>query len=575
MAWLNPEALRARFEAFSKLPILRQLGLMAGLAASVALGTAIVLWSQQPNYGLLYGGLSSKDAGQVTRALQKANIPYHVNPSTGAIMVPTTQIYDARIKLATKGLPKGTPSSFDLLEKHQGTLGLSQFMQSVQYHQALQKELERTIASLNSVHSDRVNLAIPKQSVFIEKSPKPTGSVLVNLYAGRTLSRSEVDGIVHLVASSVPGLSPHNVTVVNQKGDLLTGKEGTSEEQSGSALSTAQYALKRRLDRLYVHRIDSILAPIVGDKGVRAQVTTSLNYSLINTTSEKYNPKSQVVRSEQIINNRLWGKASNGAVPGALTNQPPPAGVAAKQSANKAGSKNSAKTSSVNKNSKSKSTQNQLNQPPLTQDDKSATRNYEIDHTIQHIQQAPGVIRRLSIAVVVDYQSHKNAKGKFVSKPLPSQTMKNITNLVKEAVGFNAARGDTVNVINVPFKQAKPVHAVGSPPLWQQPWVLNLGKQILGGLAVLFLIFGVLRPVLRRLASVEVASNAEGEGASMDMGSDSDALGEDRISLTPQAAGGAGALDQHYETQLANARQVAQTDPKRVAQVVKSWVNGE
>ncbi|WP_455380079.1 flagellar basal-body MS-ring/collar protein FliF, partial [Acidihalobacter prosperus] len=467
--------------------------------------------------------------------------------------------------------------SFDLLEKHQGTFGSSEFMQSVQYHQALQKELERTIASMSSVQSDRVNLAIPKQSVFIEKSPKPTGSVLVNLYAGRTLSNSEIQGIVHLVASSVPGLSPHNVTVVDQSGNLLTRGQGSSAEQSGSALSAAQYKLKRRLDRSYVHRIDNILAPIVGDNGVRTQVTTSLNYSLINTTSEKYNPKGQVIRSEQVTNNRQWGPPPNGKVPGALTNQPPPAGVPAKQSANKSKLKNSSKAvSSGKQGKKSKSNQKSSNQPPLTQDDKSATRNYEIDHTIQHIQQAPGVIKRLSIAVVVDYQSRKNAKGKVISKPLSSKTMKNITNLVKEAVGFNASRGDTVNVINVPFKHPKPLPAVSSPPLWQQPWVFNLAKQILGGLVVLFLIFGVLRPVLRRLVSVSAASNTEGENQSPGMaGDDPGSLGEDRVTLTPQAAGGAGAIDQHYEAQLANARQVAQSDPKRVAQVVKSWVNGE
>ena len=333
MALLNPETLRAQFEAFSKLTVLRQLGLMVGLAASVAIGTAIVLWSQQPNYGLLFGGLSGKDAGAVTAALQRANIPYRVDPNSGAIMVPSTQVYNARIKLATEGLPKGTSSSFDLLAKNQGAFGMSQFMETVQYHQALQTELERTIASIDSVQSDRVHLAIPKQSVFIQDSPKPSASVLVNLYSGRNLSAEQIAGIVHLVASSVPGLSTQNVTVVDQQGNLLTGSNGTAAQQSGSSLSSAQYDLTRRLDRLYARRISDILAPIVGANGVRAQVTTSLDYSLINTTSEKYDPNSQVVRSEQTTDNRNWGTVANGAVPGALTNQPPPAGVPAAQSA--------------------------------------------------------------------------------------------------------------------------------------------------------------------------------------------------------------------------------------------------
>ncbi|MEJ2480069.1 MAG: flagellar basal-body MS-ring/collar protein FliF [Acidihalobacter sp.] len=563
MALLNPETLRAQFEAFSKLPVLRQVGLMVGLAASVAIGTAIVLWSQQPNYGLLFGGLSSKDAGQVTAALQRASIPYRVDPNSGAIMVPSTQVYNARIKLATEGLPKGTASSFDLLAKNQGAFGLSQFMETVQYHQALQKELERTIASVDSVQSDRVHLAIPKQSVFIQDSPKPSASVLVNLYSGRTLSAAQVAGIVHLVGSSVPGLSTQNVTVVDQQGNLLTGNNGTAAEQSGSSLSSAQYDLTRRLDHLYARRISDILAPIVGSNGVRAQVTTSLDYSLINTTSEKYDPNSKVVRSEQSSDNRQWGKAANGAVPGALTNQPPPAGVPAGQSANNANAANN------NPNA----TQNNPNQPPLVQENKSATRNYEINRTIQHIKQAPGVVKRLSVAVVVDYQTSKNAQGKEVSKALSPKEMTNITKLVKEAVGFNAARGDTVNVINAPFKQKASVPATGSPPIWQQPWVLELGKQVLGALAVLLLIFGVLRPVMRSLVSGSKPGQGEGEVA-MDMAAgEGGGLGEDRVSLTPQAAGGA-PLD-GYDAHLANARQVAQADPKRVAQVVKSWVNEE
>ncbi len=560
MALLNPETLRAQFEAFSKLTVLRQLGLMVGLAASVAIGTAIVLWSQQPNYGLLFGGLSGKDAGAVTAALQRANIPYRIDPNSGAIMVPSTQVYNARIKLATEGLPKGTTSSFDLLAKNQGAFGMSQFMETVQYHQALQNELERTIASVDTVQSDRVHLAIPKQSVFIQDSPKPSASVLVNLYSGRNLSAAQVAGIVHLVASSVPGLSTQNVTVVDQQGNLLTGNNGAAAQQSGSSLSSAQYDLTRRLDRLYARRISDILAPIVGTSGVRAQVTTSLDYSLINTTSEKYDPNSQVVRSEQTTDNRRWGKSVSGAVPGALTNQPPPAGVPATQSANSPAG--------------AATTTNNPNQPPLLQEDKSGTRNYEINRTIQHIRQAPGVVKRLSVAVVVDYQTTKDAQGKVVSKALSPQQMTNITNLVKEAVGFNAARGDTVNVINAPFKQATAVPATGSPPIWQQPWVLDLGKQVLGALAVLLLIFGVLRPVLRSLVSESKSDRGDGGAVALDMAAgEGGGLGEDRLSLTPQAAGGAPL--EGYDAHLANARQVAQADPKRVAQVVKSWVNEE
>ena len=525
MALLNPDTLRQQFEAFTKLPALRQIGVMFGLAASVALGVAIILWAQQPDYGLLYANLAPKDAGQVTQALQQAGIPYRVSPATGAILVPQSDLYQARIRLAAKGLPHGTSSGFALLNKQQGLFGFSQFMERMQYNQALQLELERTIASLNSIASDRVHLAIPKQSVFIENSPKPSASVLVNLYPGRTLIAAQVAGIVHLVASSVPGLQPQNVTIVDQQGDLLTGQNGTmGGVPSGTSLSAAQYALTRRLDRLYERRIDRILAPVVGVKGVRAQVTTDLNYALINTTSEAYNPKSQVIRSEQTSENLRWQKPKGG-VPGSLTNQPPPAGVPAARSKGKP-----VGGYAVSPGSKK--------QVPLVSESKTATKNYEIDRTMQHIQQAPGVIKRISVAVVVDYRAVKGPKGKILSKPLSKQEITNITNLVKEAVGFNAARGDTASIINVPFKSTPVEPAVSGPPLWQQPWVMRLVKWLLGGAGILILMLGVLRPLLRGLAkpAQSTEKGVVGEGGETMVGAGE--LGEDHVSIQiPQAEG--------------------------------------
>jgi len=561
LALIDPERLKAQFEAFSKLPMLRQLGLLAGLAASVALGTAIVLWSQAPNYNLLFGGLSPKDAEQVTSALQRAHIPYRIEAATGAILVPSGDVYRARLQLASEGLPKGTANPMSLLTKNQGAFGFSQFMENVQYQQALQLELERTIASLDSVQSDRVHLAIPKQSVFIENSPKPTASVLVNLYPGRTLNSAQVDGIVHLVASSVPGLSPKNVTVVDQNGDLLTGNQSATTP-SGTTLSAAQYDLARRYDHLFERRIKNLLAPLVGPNGVRVQVDTSLDYSLINTTSETYNPKDQVVRSQQLTDNRSWGQANQGAVPGALTNQPPPAGVPANQSVNKKG------VAAVNRGG----------QLPLVRENKSTTQNFEIGQTIQHIQPAPGVIKRVSVAVAVNYQMVKGPKGKVTVQPLSKQELANIASLVKEAVGFNAARGDTVNVVNAPFKQIAPVNAVGAPPLWQQAWVQQLGKELLGALGVALLIFGVLRPVMRSLVGPPAAKEEEKEGrvrAEAAGHEGEEALGEDQVSLSHQAVAAAGAPADAYEANLAAARQVAQNDAKRVAQVIKSWMQEE
>ncbi|AOU99697.1 flagellar M-ring protein FliF [Acidihalobacter yilgarnensis] len=561
---MRTEALRTQFDNFSRLPALRQIGLMMGLAASVALGVAIVLWSQQPSYSLLYGDLSAKDSGQVLEALDKAGIHYRVSPTSGAIMVPAADVYRARIKLATEGLPKGTTSGFAMFDKAQGPFGASQFMETVRYNQALEQELERSIASLDSVQSTRVHLAVPKQSVFIQDSPKPSASVLLNLYPGRELSAAQVAGVVHLVASSVPGLSPQNVTVVNQHGDLLTHGGQNGPEATGSALSTAQYALTQRLDRLYAKRISAILAPIVGGGGVRAQVATDLNYALINTTSETYDPKSQVIRSEQTDDLVKRGQPSGG-VPGALTNQPPPAGVPANQSAN--GQAANAQTAAG---------QAGTGAPlgPILESRKQATRNFEIDRTIQHIQKAPGAISRLSVAVVVDYQEKKGKDGKVTAVPLSTQEMANITNLVKDAVGFNAARGDTVNVINAPFKAAPAAAPMpAGPPIWEQAWFWNLLKQVAGGLAVLFLIFGVLRPVLRSLSHAPPMMAPAAAGAAAGTGGGEGEVGgmdEDRVTLSGQASGTSA-----YDQQLAAARSLAQSDPKRVAQVVKGWLGDE
>lgn len=560
MALIDVEKIRNQFNSFSSLPALRQIFVMFGLAASVAIGTAIVLWAEQPNFSLLYAGLTPKDAGQVEQALQQDSIPYRISASSGNVLVPQGDLYQARIKLAGDGLPHGKGSAFDSITKSQGIFGFSQFAQQIQYHQALQLELERTIASINAIQSDRVQLAIPKQSVFIENSPQPTASVLVNMYPGRTLDQAQIAGIVHLVASAVPGLHSAHVNIVDQNGNLLTNQP--SQNASGSGLSSAQYALMQHLDHLYKRRIERILAPVVGRNGVRAQVTTDLDYSIINTTSESYNPKSQVIRSQQTSQNLEWQK-TKGGVPGSLTNQPPPAGVPASKSASNAA------TASGGKSSLSPGTK----QIPLVSESKSATKNYEIDKTIQHIEKAPGAIKRLSVAVVVNYQKVKGKKGSTL-KPLSKQQLANIKQLVKEAVGFNPSRGDTISVINAPF-QATPVqHTVSGPPIWQRPWVMQLLKWILAGIGLLILMLGVLRPILKGLAAMPQLEGGRLAAGGHDASDGSNneyahSLGEEQVNLGSDQRLVA---SQDYEKRLDNARTMAQEDPKRVAQVMKNWI---
>jgi flagellar M-ring protein FliF len=535
---VNTQSLVSQFQGFNKLTALRQVGLMIGLAASVAVGVAVVLWSQQPNYSLLYASISNTDAGKVLDALDKLGIPYQLENGTGAITVPSNKVREARLKLATLGLPSSSIMGLEFLEKDQ-TIGTSRMIQTARYHRALAGELSRTIATLDSVESARVHLAIPKQSVFIRNRRKPSASVLVNLYPGRELDDIRLAGIVHLVASSIPDLEAEQVTVIDQKGRLLT------EANLSDALRGRHARLKysEQVEESYVKHIVDILSPIVGPEGVRAQVKAEIDFSSVEETSETFDPDPPAIRSEQVDAQQTSGQGAFG-VPGALTNQPPPAGVSAL-------------------------TPEQAQEPPALTKSTRSTRNYELDRKIAHTRNLPGHVKRLSVAVVVDYRNQTNEAGNVERVPIKSQEMDYLTTLVKKAVGFDEQRGDSVNVINVSFKEPAKFAPVAEPPIWEQSWVLDLVKQFLGVLLVLFLIFGVLRPVMRGLAEkgrfADVTALPESDQEAQLPGQ------EQRLSLTNQA----GPHEDRYQQQLSQARTLVQEDPRRVAQVVKTWLNAD
>lgn len=538
--------LSTQFQGFANLPALRQVGLLVGLAASVALGVAIVLWSQEPNYSVLFAGMADKDKAEVMTALDQAAIPYKMDAASGALLVPAAKVHDARIRLATAGLPKASGSGFELLDKDSG-LGTSRMVETARYHRALEGELARSVMSLAPVESARVHLAIPKQSVFVRNRTQPSASVLLSLYAGRVLSEEQVAGIVHLVASSVPELEPEQVTVVDQRGNLLTARHAGAD----SALRDERFKFARRLEETYTQRIHDLLSPIVGAEGVRAQVTADVDFTVVETTSEVYNPDTQIVRSEQSAEDtRLPG--AQGGVPGALTNQPPPAGTV-------------------------EFAQNVEDGPQPLSTSRRVTRNYEVDRTISHSKPAPGSIRRLSVAVVVDYREQVNAEGQIERLPLPAEEIERLSALVREAVGFDALRGDSVNVMNVSFKEPSVAAAEQVPqtPIWQEAWVWDGARQLLGALGVLALVLFVLRPVLKSLATH--APRAQGQGQLAlpgGEGSPEALLGEERLSLTNQSQGvprlTSGAS---YDDHLGAAKTLVKDDPKRVAQVVKTWIS--
>lgn len=539
-------------QGFQSLPALRQIGLMVGLAASVALGVAVVLWSQQPSYTLLYANLSSKDAGEVVDALQKSGIPYKVDEATGAVMVDSTSLQKARMELAKDGLPEGNAMGFEMLQKEQG-FGTSQFIETARYQRALEGELSRTIATLRNVESARVHLAIPKRSVFLRDRTAPTASVMVDLYSGRGLDEEQIAAIVHLVSSSVPHLTPENVTVVDQGGKLLSS--GGSDK--GMAMTSTQFSYNRKLESIYAERIRQMLDPIVGSGRVRASVNADLDFTVTERTQESFNPDLPALRSEQVSKDISSRSAAASGIPGALSNQPPEDGqlqAVDKQSGADKGESDSPRNSSTR-----------------------SVRNYELDKTVSHTKLATGTIRRLSIAVVIDDKQEISDTDEVVNKPWSQEELDRFTALVKEAVGFDASRGDTVNIINSSFIPLPEAEALPEPSLMEQPWVWDVAKQAVGAIGVLLLIFGVLKPIMRSLAEkgAHAVSHANAMvPAAAAAGAQGAVAAEDQLSLSgasPQQAqlqAPGGGYEQHLET----ARTIVRDDPKRVAQVVKNWV---
>jgi flagellar M-ring protein FliF len=526
-------------------PVVRQLGVMIGIAASVALGVAVVLWSQTPSFSVLYGNLAQKDAAQIVDALQQADIPYKVDEGTGAVMVASGKLQEARMKLAGQGLPHSDSLGFELLQQEAG-FGTSRAMEAARFHRALEGELAKTIVTLASIENARVHIARPKQSVFLRDRKKPSASIVVKLRSGRSLEKAQVAAITHLVASSVPELESGQVTVVDHKGNMLSGEEQSREMM----LTASQFEYTKQQEEHYRSRVENILAPILGLDNIRAQVTAELDFTVTEKTSERFNPDLPALRSEQVDEKASRLSAAQG-VPGALSNQPPAAGTAPEVATGGAAGEESG----------------QLNTS------KRATRNFELDKTVSHTRLSSGNVRRLSVAVVVNDRLTGNGE-EIQSVERTPEEINRITQLVKEAIGFNAARGDSVRVINASFMAPEKMEPLPDPAIWEQPWVWDIAKQVGGVLLVLILIFFVLRPTMHRLTSPPVSANSRGEGA----GEEGEGEGGEGGQQAALAAGGAGSGfrlpgPEAYQDTLDAARQMVNDDPKRVAQVVRSWIS--
>jgi len=549
---------------------LKPLLLLVGIAMAVAAGVTVVLWSRGPTYTTLYANLGTQDQAQITQALDAAQIPYRMAPGSNTIEVPNDKLNDARLKLAGQGLPEGG-GGFAMMDKDPG-FGVSQFMENARYQHALEAELARTIAALRPVEGARVHLAVPRPSAFVRDRKGASASVFLQLKQGRRLEQEQIQAIVNLVASSIPDLEANQVTVVDQQGRLLSSPEGHDQ----FAMREQQYDMIHRLEDDYAQRIEALLAPLVGPGRVRAQVVAQMDMAVTEEAHEQYKPDSQIIRSEQTSESVTKDANGTQGVPGALTNQPPAAGVAQPPPPNTP-PKPAAGTPAAAAAATAAATTTAT--PTNESTSKQATKNYEIDRTVAYTKQPAGRLRRVTVAVLIDNLRSVTKDGKPKETPLSKEQLDHINQLVKDAVGYDESRGDSVNVVNASFTQDStpaPDGELLAPKIWENPLFLDIAK-VVGGLVVLLvLVLSVIRPLVKNLIAPSVhqmqvqvlpkhAAAAAGAAAQLGASAD-DAMNTPAL---PSAAQQAAAT---HEQQVQLARTLVTQDPKRVAQVVRGWV---
>ncbi len=557
MAFVNTQELAARAAGFSALPVVRQVGLLLGLAASVALGIGIFYWAQSPAKSVLFGDLSGSETAEVIDVLRKEGVPFELDERTGSLMVPRRDLHEIRLMLASAGLPRSDGRGFEWLDQDQG-FGTSEFLETARFQRALEGELARSVTTLAGVDQARVHIAMPKRSVFVRKKEKPSASVLIHLYRGRTLDVDQVAAIVHLVASSVPGLQPEQVTVVDQTGRLLSERTGLDGINTG----LAQFEYTQAIERDYAERVENLLGPVLGRERVKAQVSVQMDFRVVELSEESFEPDPEAKRSEQLIERRNDSGEVLG-VPGALSNQPPGSGTTDPDAAAD-GQENGQAKGRISTN---------------------LTRNYELDRSVRHTRFPTGTIQRLSVAVVVDDAvGGIDENGEPVREPLSKDVLTNLTMLVRQAVGFDEERGDKVHIMNTSFQAPIKSDLIPETQLWKEPWVWDLGKQLIGVVGVLLLLLLVLRPVMRDLAAKgeqeTTAALPELEGSeerpALESGIEGE-QGEEAEDEMPQVL--AKEIEplttkqmEHYNDRIAQAKTAVAGSPVGAARVLNAWL---
>ena len=548
-----PSASPNWLQRLSALDRSQRMRLGAGIALLVVAAVAAMVMGRQPDYKVLFSNLSDKDGGAIVAQLSQMNVPYKHADGGGAILIPAERVHDVRLRLATQGLPRGSVTGFELMETNR--FGMTQFQERLNFQRGLEGELTRSIQALSSVQGARVHLALPNQNGFFREQQKPSASVLVSLHPGRILDRAQLAGIVHLVASSVPELAPSAVSVLDDTGKLLSQSPDAAGEEG---INAQQLLYVQQIEQQYARRIMEILEPVVGRNNVKAQVSAELDFSRTESTSEQFRPNqtpdSGAIRSQQVLESSGTANKTATGVPGAVSNQPPAPSAAPVNGANPAptaGGQQGAEESTSKRES---------------------TTNYEVDKTVKVTRGNNWAIKRLSAAVVVNYQALAEEKGGASPKPLTSEQIEQMTGLVRETIGFNKERGDSVNLMNTPFLSSEtPAPAV---PLWKQPETIELAKTFAWPLgAVLFaalVLLGLVRPALKGTAKpAEAVPVAGGQLSALEADEpDRPALPaptkkDEVVEVTPE------------QLRLEEARVLAKANPVAVANILKTWVHGD
>lgn len=547
-------------QRLSALDRAQRLRLGLGVALLVAAAIAAIVMGRQPDYRVLFANLSDKDGGAIVAQLSQMNVPYKYADGGGAILIPADRVHDVRLRLATQGLPKGSVAGFELMESG-NKFGMTQFQERLNFQRGLEGELTRSIQALSSVQSARVHLALPNQNGFFREQQKPSASVLVSLHPGRILDRAQLAGIVHLVASSVPELAPSAVSVLDDTGKLLSQSPDTA---AGTGVDAQQLLYVQQIEQQYTRRILDILEPVVGRNNVKAQVTAEVDFTQTESTSEQHRPNlatdASAIRSQQIVESTgPQGNPLPTGVPGATTNQPPAPATAPINGANPA---------------PTAAGQQPQGAQAATPSKRESITNYEVDKTVRVTRGGSGALKRVNAAVVVNYQSVED-KGKMVPKALTPEQIEQMTALVRETIGFNRDRGDSVNLMNTPFQvEAVPANDV---PLWKQPEMIELAKTLAWPVgAVLFaalVLMGLVRPVLK-------GSNAAAKPSSATpvAGGQLDALESEmpeRPALSAPSSKTEALPATPEQLRLEEARVLAKENPVAVANILKTWLNGE